>query len=92
MFWNTHFRRDYLTVKMKIGSGLLERGLNIRYTLADTIEERKIGEVVEEGTGVDYMVIVVKVKSVKKAEKEIKQILLSLGLLEITEFSYSFYE
>jgi ketopantoate reductase len=81
--------RGYLTLKIKTGGILSKKELNIRYTLADTIEERGIGEVVEEGTGEDYILVAVKAKSVKKAEQKIKPILLSLGLLEATEFGYS---
>ena len=54
MFWSIRYRMSsYLVIKIKTGGNFSEKELNIRYTLADTIEERGIGEVVEEGIGED---------------------------------------
>ena len=61
----------------------IERDLSIRYTVVDTIEHRKIGEVLEEGTEAEAVHIWVQLKStfrLKKREAELYSLLKSLGL------------
>jgi len=59
--------------------------LNIRYTLADTIENRNLGVIVNEGSGVGFMEV--KFESIfnHKMEMELHSLILSLGILDATE-------
>ena len=63
--------------------------LQIRYSLADTLEQRGVGDVYLEGMGEDFMDVSLYIVRSKKKEAEIKSILLALGLLESSELIYS---
>ncbi len=55
--------------------------LSVRYTLVDTIEDRGIGYVIEEGTGEDGMHVMVQVEGDRKTkESELHSLIKSLGL------------
>ncbi|MEO1254861.1 MAG: hypothetical protein AAFY41_08255 [Bacteroidota bacterium] len=59
----------------------IEIDLSVRYTLVDTIEDRGIGRVIEEGTGEDGMHVIVQVQGVKETkESELYSLVKSLGL------------
>lgn len=74
---------------MKLDERFSDANLQIRYTLVDTLEERGIGEVYDEGMGEDFMEVSLDVVRSEKTEREIKSILQSLGLLAGSEFVYS---
>jgi hypothetical protein len=77
-----------LTIRVKLGERFTDTNLQLRYTLVDTLEERRIGEVYDEGMGEDFMEVSLDVVSSEKTEAEIKSILQSLGLLENSELIY----
>jgi HJR/Mrr/RecB family endonuclease len=77
---------EILTLNIKADSTLSEEDVNIRYTLIDTIEQRKIGQVVEEGSGKNSIYIAIRGTSAKRVKNKVKPILLSLGLLKATKF------
>ena len=54
--------------------------LQLRHTLVDTLEERGIGEVWDEGMGDGYMEVNVELVSKEDKTNEVKSILQSLGL------------
>ena len=59
----------------------IETDLSVRYTLVDTIEERNIGAVIEEGTGEDSMHVTVQIDGDrKKKTQEILSLVKNLGL------------
>ena len=59
----------------------VETDLSVRYTLVDTIEDRGIGYVIEEGTGEDGMHVMVQVEGDRKTkESELYSLIKSLGL------------
>ena len=60
----------------------VEVDLSVRHTLVDTIEARGIGQVVEEGTGMDGMEVVMVVEDGRAAaaKTELRSLLRSLGL------------
>lgn len=77
-----------LTIHIKLDERFSDTNLQIRYTLVDTLEARGIGEVYDEGMGEDFMEVTLDVVRSEKIEAEIKSILQSLGLLEISELIY----
>ena len=82
-------RKQSLTIRVKLDERFLDTNLQIRYTLVDTLEERGIGEVYDEGMGEDFMEVSLDVVRSEKTEAEIKSILQSLGLLANSELIYS---
>jgi hypothetical protein len=78
-----------LTIRVKLDEHFSDTNLQIRYTLADTLEERGIGEVYDEGMGEDFMEVSLDVVRSEKTELKIKAILQSLGLLESSELVYN---
>ncbi|WP_299524196.1 hypothetical protein [Winogradskyella sp.] len=68
----------------------INRTLELRYLLADTIEHRKLGIVINEGTGKGFVDIsFTTTKNYKK--KELEGILLALGFINYQiEESYDF--
>lgn len=78
-----------LTIRVKLDERFSDTNLQIRYTLVDTLEERGIGEVYDEGMGEDFMEVSLDVVRSEKTEAEIKSILQSLGLLANSELIYS---
>ena len=78
-----------LTIRVKLDERFSDTNLQLRYTLVDTLEERRIGEVYDEGMGEDFMEVSLDVLRSEKTEEEIKSILLSLGLLENSELIYN---
>jgi hypothetical protein len=78
-----------LTIRIKLDERFSDTNLQIRYSLADTLEERGIGEVYDEGMGEDFMEVSLDVVKSEKEEREIKSILQSLGLLAGSELIYN---
>lgn len=78
-----------LTIRVKLDERFSDTNLQIRYTLVDTLEERGIGEVYDEGMGEDFMEVSLDVVRSEKTEAEIKSILQSLGLLANSELIYN---
>lgn len=59
----------------------VDTDLSMRYTLVDTIEERNIGQVIEEGTGEDGIHVIVQIEgNPKDKELELFSLIKSLGL------------
>ncbi|MCC5939265.1 MAG: hypothetical protein JJU34_18440 [Lunatimonas sp.] len=58
---------DYknLRILIDVGHKVNENDLNLRYTLADTIEARGIGDVWDEGMGENYIEINVELDSTR---------------------------
>jgi hypothetical protein len=77
-----------LTIKIKLDEPYSSVNLKIRHTLVETIEEREIGEVWNQGMSDDYMDVSLDIVPSEEKEQEIKSILQSLNLLERTEFIY----
>lgn len=78
-----------LRIRIKLDRIFSEDDLKLRYTLVDTIEDRGIGEVWDEGIGEDHMEINVEILPTDKKEGEIKSILRSLSLLNGADLEYS---
>jgi hypothetical protein len=78
-----------LTIKIFLEEAYSDTNLKLRHTLVDTLEEREIGEVWDEGMGKEYMEMNLYIEPSERIEKEIKSILKALGLLEKTELIYS---
>ena len=78
-----------LTIRVKLDERFSDTNLQIRYTLVDTLEERGIGEVYDEGMGEDFIEVTLEVVHSEEIEGEIKSILQSLGLLANSELHYS---
>jgi hypothetical protein len=77
-----------LTIRIKLDQFYFDPDLKIRHTLVDTIEERGIGDVWDECMGEDFMEIKLDLIKTPKAEHEIKSILKSLGILELSKLVY----
>lgn len=62
--------------------GGVETDLSLRYLLVDTIEDRGVGSVLEEGTGEDGMHVVVQLPDGRggAAEAELRSLIGGLGL------------
>ena len=75
---------DYVTIKINFPNGMTASDFSMRYILADTLEERDIGRVINEGTGDRYMEISVKLKE-GKALEDITSLLRSLNLFNQAE-------
>jgi hypothetical protein len=90
-FFNKSFPicKQTLTIRVKLEERFSNTNLQLRYTLVDTLEERGIGEVYDEGMGEAFMEVTLDVVRSEKNEAEIKSILQSLGLLGNSEFVYS---
>ena len=59
----------------------METDLSVRYTLVDTIEDRNIGQVIEEGIGEEGLHVTVQVEGNRKEkESELYSLIKSLGL------------
>ena len=78
-----------LTIRVKLDERFSDTNLQIRHTLVDTLEERGIGEVYDEGMGEDFMEVSLDVVRSEKTEAEIRSILQSLGLLANSKLIYS---
>ena len=78
-----------LTIRVKLDERFSDTNLQLRYTLVDTLEERSIAEVYDEGMGEDFMEVTLDVVKSEKTEAEIKSILQSLGLLAGSELIYN---
>lgn len=74
-----------LRVKIALDRPYNDDDLQLRYTLVDTIEERGIGEVWDEGMGDSYMEINIELEPTEEKQEQIKSILQSLGLLKSSE-------
>lgn len=81
-------RKQILTIHIKLNEYFLNRNLSLRHTLVDTLEERGIGEVFDEGMGEDFMDVAMDIVPSEEKEREIKSILQSLGILENSELTY----
>jgi len=69
-----------LTITIPVANSV-KTDLSVRYTLVDTMEDRGIGYVIEEGTGEDEMHVMVQVEGDRKTkESELYSLILSLGL------------
>ena len=77
-----------MTIHIKLGERFSDTNLQLRYTLVDTLEERRIGEVHDERMGEDFIEVSLDVVRSENTEAEIKSILQSLGLLENSELIY----
>lgn len=77
-----------LTLTIPLKGSSTKKDFDLRYTLVDTIEERGIGEVIEEGTGDRFMQVVIELDKTDEKEQEIRQILKSLDLLSMTDFDW----
>lgn len=57
----------------------LDRTLELRYLLADTIEARKLGDIVNEGTGNGFIDVSFLTEEAEKLQPDLESLLLSLG-------------
>ncbi|PTB96641.1 hypothetical protein C9994_06500 [Marivirga lumbricoides] len=74
-----------LRIRINLDRSFHADDLKLRYTLVDTIEDRGIGEVWEEGMGDGYLELNVELDYSEEKVQEINSILASLGLKESTE-------
>jgi hypothetical protein len=77
-----------LTITLNFPVGITRPDFSIRYILADTIEQRGLGEVIDEGSGVGFMDICIKLSPGDTREAEIISLLESLGLKDHAELYY----
>ena len=71
----------HLTITVHFKGRLSDKDLPIRYILADTIESRKLGKIVNEGSGMDFMDITIETEESEKMKENITSMLESLGLI-----------
>jgi hypothetical protein len=81
-------RKQILTIHIKLNEYFLNANLSLLHTLVDTLEERGIGEVFDEGMGEDFMDVALDIIPSEEKVKEIKSILQSLGILEASKLTY----
>jgi hypothetical protein len=71
-----------------LGRGkITQKDLDLRYILADTIESRKLGEIIEEGTGQGFFQIDIDCAGNPEQILEIQSILQSLGIYSESEIN-----
>jgi hypothetical protein len=70
---------EFLTIKINL-HGNVQNDLSFRYIIADTIEARGIGTIINEGAGNGYVDIGVKVDNFELAKNQIMDLLCSLNL------------
>jgi hypothetical protein len=87
---DNHFsgEKPTLTIRVNVDGPLSDRDLHLRYILAETLEERCIGEVCDEGVGEGYMEVTLVISS-EENDDEVRSILKSLGLLTCSELIYN---
>lgn len=82
-----------INIKIKVDkSDTTKNALNLRYIVSDTIEERQLGEVIDESIGLDENDIEISALIMPDlgTVEEIKSVLDSLGLSN--QYSFSFEE
>jgi hypothetical protein len=77
-----------LTIRIVLESPLSDIDLKLRHTLADTLEDRGIGEVVDEGSCQNYMEIALSIDPSEHKESSVRSLLQSLGLFNKVELFY----
>lgn len=81
--------QSILFIKINFPNGIGENELPIPYILADTIESRKIGKIINEGTGDNFMNLAISLNKKKSSPcQEILSILKSLNLKNYSELSF----
>ncbi len=63
----------------------INRALELRYLVSDTIEERGLGQIINEGTGEDYIDISFLTNQEDELENNLKSLLLSIGFSKESE-------
>ena len=71
-----------LKITISLDESFEQSDLRLRHTLVDTIEDRGIGDVWDEGMGEDYMEINVELDPDENKIEEVNSILESLGVLK----------
>lgn len=70
----------------------INRTLELRYLLADTIEARGLGEIVNEGTGNGFIDVSFVTKDAMKLKPDLESLLLSLGFTGDNQIEIEDYE
>ncbi len=70
----------------------INRTLELRYLLADTIEARDLGKIINEGTGDDYIDVTFIAKDANKLQPDLESLLLSLGFTGKNQIEIEDYE
>ncbi|WP_299313209.1 hypothetical protein [uncultured Aquimarina sp.] len=76
----------------KDDSNNIDRTLELRYLLADTIEARGLGELINEGTGDSYIDIAFVTEDATKLKPDLESLLLSLGFTGENQIDVEDYE
>ena len=79
---------EAIFIRVEFPEGISKEKLELRYILADTIENRGIGNVIEEGSGEDFIELIVDVEQVENPMEKISSILLSLGLTDFATVKF----
>lgn len=73
-------------------SANINRTLELRYLLADTIEARGLGEIVNEGTGNGFVDVSFITEDAMKLKPDLESLLLSLGFTGDNQIDIEDYE
>jgi len=78
-----------LLIEINLDRHIGKSDLNLRQLLVSTIEDRELGEVVEETSSPEMMEVVIEVSSIK-VKNDLKDLLFSLGFndYKITDISH----
>ncbi len=70
----------------------INRTLELRYLLADTIEERGLGDIINEGTGGNFIDVSFITNDAEQLEPDLRSLLLSLGFTGDNQIVIEDYE
>jgi len=70
---------ETLLIQIFLNNNIETSHLEFRQIIVGTLEERDLGEVVEETSSINMLEIVVEVKKVKEIKEAIKDIIMALG-------------
>ena len=68
-----------LLIIIHLDKNITKSDLDLRHLLVDTIENRSLGEVIEETSSPEMLEVVIEIPGKKKIEEDLKSLLVSLG-------------
>ena len=68
-----------LLIKIHLDKNITKSDLDLRHLLVDTIENRDLGEVIEETSSPEMLEVVIEVSRIKNIENDLQGLLISLG-------------
>ena len=68
-----------LLIIIHLDKNITKSDLDLRHLLVDTIENRSLGEVIEETSSPEMLEVVIEIPGKKTIEKDLQSLLVSLG-------------